>query len=67
MSVMIPPCVPPKPMQNNDATRSHDLKRHAHDIAHDSYGIEDKIRAMVSAHMAPDDEDLGLEIGQLVC
>ena len=48
--------------------KADDLKRHTHDIAHDSHGIEDEIRAMVSSYMAPkDDEESELAIGQLVC
>ena len=57
-----------KTSQNDDAARAHDLKRRACDIARDSHGMEDEIRAMVSSYMAPDDdEDLELVIGQLVC
>ena len=66
--VMILPRAPQKPSQNNDVTKADDLKRCACDIARDSHGIEDKIRAMVSSYMAPkDDEDQELAIGQLVC
>ena len=63
------PCMPQKPSQNADAARAHDLKRHACDIARDSQGMEDQIRAMVSSYMAPDedDEDPELMIGRLVC
>ena len=67
-SVTIPPCAPQKPSQNNDTAKADDLKRCARDIAHDSYGIEDEIRAMVSSYMVPkDDEDPELVIGRLVC
>ena len=60
--------MPQKPPQNNDAAKTHDLKRHARDIARDSHGIEDEIRAMVSSYMAPNgDEDPELAIGRLVC
>ena len=61
--------MPQKSPQNDDAARTHDLKRRARDIARDSHGMEDEIRAMVSSYMAPDDndEDLELVIGQLVC
>ena len=49
-------------------TKAADLKRRARDIARDSHGIEDKIRAMVSSYMAPNaDEDQELVIGRLVC
>ena len=63
------PRAPQKPSQNDDATRAHDLKRRARDIACDSHGMEDQIRAMVSSYMAPDedDEDPELMIGRLVC
>ena len=62
------PRAPQKPSQNNKATKANDLKRHARDIARDSHGIEDEIRAMVSSYMAPkDDEDQELAIGRLVC
>ena len=48
--------------------KAHDLKRCTHDIARDSHGMEDEIRAMVSSYMAPDDEeDPELAIGRLVC
>ena len=67
-TVTILPHVPQKSPQNNDAIEAHDLKRRAHDIAHESHGIEDEIRAMVSSYMAPkDDEDQELAIGRLVC
>ena len=68
-SVTFIPRAPQNPPQNNDATRAHDLKRRARDIARDSHGMEDQIRAMVSSYMAPneDDEDPELLIGQLVC
>ena len=60
--------MPQKPLQNDDVAKANDLKRHAHDIACDSHGIEDEIRAMVSSYMAPkDDDELELVIGQLVC
>ena len=49
---MILPHTPQKTPQNDDATKAADLKRHAHDIACDSHGIEDEIRAMVSSYMA---------------
>ena len=67
--VTILPRAPQKPLQNDDAARAHDLKRHARDIARDSHGMEDEIRAMVSSYMAPDDddEDPELVIGRLVC
>ena len=56
--------MPQKSPQNNDTTKAADLKRHACDIARDSHGIEDEIRAMVSPYMAPnDDEDPELVIG----
>ena len=63
------PRAPQNPPQNDDATRVHDLKRRAHDIARDSQSMEDQIRAMVSSYMAPDedDEDPELMIGRLVC
>ena len=54
---MILPRAPQKPSQNDDATKADDLKRHAHDIAHDSHGIEDEIRAMVSSYMAPNNNE----------
>ena len=67
-TVTILPRAPQKSQQNDDATQAHDLKRRARDIAHDSHGIEDEIRAMVSSYMAPNnDEDPELAIGQLVC
>ena len=67
-AVTILPHVPQKTPQNDDMTKAADLKRHARDIARDSHGIEDEIRAMVSSYMAPkDDEDQELVIGQLVC
>ena len=66
--VTILPRAPQKSPQNDNTTKTHDLKRHARDIAHNSHGIEDEIRAMVSSYMAPkDDEDQELAIGQLVC
>ena len=65
--VTILPHVPQKPSQNDDAAKADDLKRHACDIARDSQGIEDEIRAMISSYMAPnDDEDPELAIGRLV-
>ena len=65
---MILPHAPQKPSQNDDAAKTHDLKRHARDIARDSHRIKDKIRAMVNSYMAPkDDEDPELAIGRLVC
>ena len=67
-TVMILPRMPQKPSQNNDVAKAHDLQRHTHDIACDSHGIEDEIRAMVSSYMVPnDDEDQELAIGRLVC
>ena len=56
-------------MQNDDEAKAHDLKRRARDIARESHGMEDEIRAMVSSYMAPDDddEDPELVIGRLVC
>ena len=67
--VTILPRAPQKPSQNDDAAKAHDLKRRARDIARDSHGMEDEIRAMVSSYMAPDDdnEDPELVIGRLVC
>ena len=68
LSVMILPRTPQKSPQNNDATKAADLKRRTRDIARDSHGIEDEIRAMVSSYMAlKDDEDPELAIGRLVC
>ena len=65
---MILPRAPQKTSQNDNVTQADDLKRHACDIARDSQGIKDEIRAMVSSYMAPkDDEDQELAIGQLVC
>ena len=65
---MILPCVPRKPSQNDDVAKADDLKRRTRDIARDSHGIEDKIRAMISSYMVPkDDEDSELAIGRLVC
>ena len=62
--VTILPRVPQKSPQNDDATKAADLKRRARDIARDSHGIDDEIRAMVSSYMAPkDDEDQELAIG----
>ena len=61
------PRAPTNPPQNDDATRSHDLKRRACEIARASHAIEDEIRAMVSSYMAPNaDEDQELAIGRLV-
>ena len=66
--VTILPRAPQKPSQNDDAAKTDDLKRRTCDIARDSHGIEDEIRAMVSSYMVPkDDEDQELVIGQLVC
>ena len=66
--VTILPRAPQKSLQNDDATKAADLKRRTCDIARDSHGIEDEIRAMVSSYMAPkDDEDPELAIGRLVC
>ena len=66
--VTIIPRAPQKSPQNDDAAKMHDLKRRARDIARDSHGIEDEIRAMVSSYMVPnDDEDPELVIGRLVC
>ena len=69
LGVTIVPCAPQKSSQNDDATKAHDLKRRARDIARDSHGMEDQIRAMVSSYMAPeeDDEDPELMVGRLVC
>ena len=69
VNVTILPRAPQKPSQNDRAARAHDLKRRARDIARDSHGMEDEIRAMVSSYMAPDDddEDPELVIGRLVC
>ena len=65
---MILPRAPQKTLQNNDTTKAADLKRHTRDIARDSHGIEDEIRAMVSSYMAPNaEEDPELAIGRLVC
>ena len=67
-TVTILPRAPQKTLQSDDATKAADLKRRARDIARDSHGIEDKIRAMVSSYMAPNaDEDPELAIGRLVC
>ena len=68
-NVTFVPRAPQKSPQNDDAARTHDLKRRARDIARDSHGMEDQIRAMVSSYMAPDedDEDPELMIGRLVC
>ena len=66
--VIILPRTPQKPLQNDDTAKANDLKRRACDIARDSHGIKDEIRAMVSSYMAPkDDEDQELAIEQLVC
>ena len=68
LGVTILPRAPQKTLQNNDAAKAHDLKRRARDIARDSHGMEDEIRAMVSSYMVPnDDEDPELVIGRLVC
>ena len=62
--VTILPHAPQKPSKDNDVAKANNLKRRTCDIAHDSYGIEDEIRAMVSSYMAPqDDEDPELAIG----
>ena len=63
------PRVPQKTPPNDDAAKTHDLKRRTRDIARDSQGMEDQIRAMISSYMAPDedDEDPELMIGRLVC
>ena len=73
VSILVPLCVtilprvPQKPVQNNDVAKADDLKRRARDIARDSHGIEEEIRAMVSSYMVPnDDEDQELAIGRLV-
>ena len=68
-TVTILPRAPQKTLQNDDATRAHDLKIRTCDIARDSHGMEDEIRAMVSSYMVPDDddEDPELVIGRLVC
>ena len=67
-SVTFVPRAPQNPPQIDDAARAYDLKRRARDIARDSHGMEDQIRAMVSSYMAPDedDEDPELMIGRLV-
>ena len=67
--VTILPRTPQNSPQNDDETRAHDLKRRVRDIARDSQGMEDQIRAMVSSYMAPDedDEDPEMMIGRLVC
>ena len=68
LTLTILPHTPQKPLQNDDAAKADDLKRCTHDITHDSHGIEDEIRAMVSSYMVPkDDEDPELVIGRLVC
>ena len=68
LAVTILPRTPQKTSQSNDVAKADDLKRHTHDIARDSPGIEDEIRAMVSSYMAPNgDEDQELAIGRLVC
>ena len=67
-TVTILPHAPQKPSQNDRTVVANDPKRRAHDIARDSHGIEEEIRAMVSSYMAPkDDEDQELAIGRLVC
>ena len=66
--VTILPRAPQKTLQSDDTTKAADLKRRARDIARDSHGIEDEIRAMVSSYMVPNaDEDPELVIGRLVC
>ena len=69
MIVTFVPRAPQNPPQNHNTAKTQDLKRRAHDIARDSQGMEDQIRAMVSSYMAPDedDEDPELMIGRLVC
>ena len=63
------PRAPQKSPQDDNAAKTHDLKRCTRDIARDSHGMEDEIRAMVSSYMVPDedDEDPELMIGRLVC
>ena len=56
MCVTFIPRAPQKPPQNDDAAKTHDLKRRARDIARDSHGIEDEIRAMISSYMVPKDD-----------
>ena len=64
LCVTIFPRAPQKSPQNDDVAKAHDLKRRARDIARESHGTEDEIRAMVSSYMAPnDDEDPELVIG----
>ena len=61
---MIPPCTPQKQVQYDNAMHVHDLKRHAHDIACESWEEEDKICALVSSHVRPEaDEELEFRIG----
>ena len=60
--------MPPRSAEDNDTPSVHDLKKRARDIARDSHGMEEQIRALVSSYMAPDeDEELELVIGRLVC
>jgi hypothetical protein len=68
-SVTILPRVPPRLAEDDDATLVHDLRKRTRDIARDSHGMEEQIRALVSSYMAPDDndEDPELAIGRLVC
>ena len=57
-----------RPRKPRRTTKAADLRRRTRDIACDSHGIEEEIRAMVSSYMAPkDDEDQELAIGRLVC
>ena len=66
--VTILPRVPQKTPKNNNAAKADDLKRCTRDIARNSHGIENEIRAMVSSYMAPnDDKDQELAIERLVC
>ena len=50
---MILPRAPQKPPQKDDAARAHDLKRRTRDIARDSHGMENEIRATVSVAVMP--------------
>ena len=68
LCVTILPHAPQKPSQNDGTAKADDLKRCARDIACDSHGIEDEIRAMVSSYMVPqDNKDQELAIGRLIC
>ena len=49
--------MPPRLAEDDDVPPVHDLKRRARDIAHDSHGMEEQIRALVSSYMAPDEDD----------